>query len=67
MLNALVAILYQTADAKAGISAAHGEMWTPETGDAAASGCGDTLTEQVNLLVVGPGENAALCLLAGRV
>ncbi len=35
----------------------------PRTGDAASVWLSDT-AEQVNLLVVEPGENAALCLLA---
>lgn len=55
--------LSQTADAKSWHFVAHGEMWTPGTGDAASVWLSDT-AEQVNLLVVEPGENAALCLLA---
>ncbi|RXA40765.1 cell division protein ZapC, partial [Escherichia coli] len=41
----------------------HGEMWMPMPGDAAYVWLSDT-HEQVNLLVVESGENAALCLLA---
>ena len=41
----------------------HGEMWVPMPGDAACVWLSDT-HEQVNLLVVESGENAALCLLA---
>ncbi len=41
----------------------HGEMWVPMQGDAACVWLSDT-NEQVNLLVVESGENAALCLLA---
>ncbi|MBP8142673.1 MAG: cell division protein ZapC, partial [Citrobacter sp.] len=37
--------------------------WSPVVGDAACVDLSDT-DEQVNLLVVEPGENAALCLLA---
>jgi cell division protein ZapC len=37
--------------------------WQPGTGDAASVWLSDT-GQQVNLLVVEPGENAALCLLA---
>ncbi|TKU26677.1 cell division protein ZapC, partial [Citrobacter sp. wls718] len=37
--------------------------WSPRIGDAACVYLSDT-EEQVNLLVVEPGENAALCLLA---
>ena len=52
VLNALVAIRYLKP-----------EMWVPMPGDAACVWLSDT-HEQVNLLVVESGENAALCLLA---
>ncbi len=42
---------------------AHQDAWTPVTGDAARVWLSDD-DSQVNLLVVEPGENAALCLLA---
>jgi cell division protein ZapC len=42
---------------------AHGQSWSPVTGDAACVNLSDT-AEEVSLLVVEPGENAALCLLA---
>ena len=41
----------------------HDMNWTPATGDAASVNLSDT-AEEVSLLVVEPGENAALCLLA---
>ena len=41
----------------------HEESWQPGVGDAASAWLSDT-GQQVNLLVVEPGENAALCLLA---
>ncbi|EJE1360703.1 cell division protein ZapC [Salmonella enterica] len=64
VLNALVAIRYLKPQMpKSWHFVAHGEMWTPGTGDAASVWLSDT-AEQVNLLVVEPGENAALCLLA---
>ncbi|ELO28405.1 hypothetical protein SEEC0006_02135 [Salmonella enterica subsp. enterica serovar Choleraesuis str. 0006] len=63
-MNALVAIRYLKPQMpKSWHFVAHGEMWTPGTGDAASVWLSDT-AEQVNLLVVEPGENAALCLLA---
>ncbi len=64
MLNALVAIRYLKPQMpKSWHFVAHGEIWTPTVGDAACVWLSDT-EEQVNLLVVEPGENAALCLLA---
>ena len=42
---------------------AHPHQWQPSGGDAACVWLSDT-GEQVNLLVVEPGDNAALCLLA---
>lgn len=42
---------------------AHTDSWTPVSGDAASVWLSDT-NQQVNLLVVEPGDNAALCLLA---
>lgn len=41
----------------------HEVSWQPATGDAASAWLSDS-GQQVNLLVVEPGENAALCLLA---
>jgi len=64
VLNALVAIRYLKPQMpKSWHFVAHGEIWTPTVGDAACVWLSDT-EEQVNLLVVEPGENAALCLLA---
>ncbi|KMK19245.1 cell division protein ZapC [Pluralibacter gergoviae] len=64
VLNALVAIRFLKPQMpKSWHFISHADYWQPATGDAAAvrlSDCG----EQVNLLVVEPGENAALCLLA---
>ncbi|EOY7053978.1 cell division protein ZapC [Shigella flexneri] len=72
VLNALVAIRYlkpQMPKSWHFVShgemhfVSHGEMWVPMPGDAACVWLSDT-HEQVNLLVVESGENAALCLLA---
>lgn len=64
MLNALVAIRYLKPQMpKSWHFVSHGEMWVPMPGDAACVWLSDT-HEQVNLLVVESGENAALCLLA---
>ena len=53
----------ETANAESWHFLAHGMSWTPAIGDAASVNLSDT-EEEVNLLVVEPGENAALCLLA---
>ena len=64
VLNALVAIRYLKPQMpKSWHFVAHGINWSPVVGDAACVDLSDT-DEQVNLLVVEPGENAALCLLA---
>ena len=64
VLNALVAIRYLKPQMpKSWHFVSHGEMWMPMPGDAAYVWLSDT-HEQVNLLVVESGENAALCLLA---
>ncbi|EGT3572820.1 cell division protein ZapC [Citrobacter amalonaticus] len=64
VLNALVAIRYLKPQMpKSWHFVAHGENWSPGTGDTACVWLSDT-HEQINLLVVEPGENAALCLLA---
>lgn len=64
VLNALVAIRYLKPQMpKSWHFVSHGEMWVPMQGDAACVWLSDT-NEQVNLLVVESGENAALCLLA---
>ncbi|NDO80436.1 cell division protein ZapC [Citrobacter sp. NCU1] len=64
VLNALVAIRYLKPQMpKSWHFVAHTENWSPVSGDAACVYLSDT-EEQVNLLVVEPGENAALCLLA---
>lgn len=64
VLNALVAIRYLKPQMpKSWHFVAHGINWSPTVGDAACVDLSDT-EEQVNLLVVEPGENAALCLLA---
>ncbi|MEI5083701.1 cell division protein ZapC, partial [Pseudomonas aeruginosa] len=63
VLNALVAIRYLKPQMpKSWHFVSHGEMWVPMPGDAACVWLSDT-HEQVNLLVVESGENAALCLL----
>ena len=64
VLNALVAIRFLKPQMpKSWHFLAHGMCWTPAIGDAASVNLSDT-EEEVNLLVVEPGENAALCLLA---
>ncbi|WP_213132249.1 cell division protein ZapC [Citrobacter sp. FP75] len=64
VLNALVAIRYLKPQMpKSWHFVAHTINWSPAVGDAACVYLSDT-EEQVNLLVVEPGENAALCLLA---
>ena len=64
VLNALVAIRFLKPQMpKSWHFLAHGMSWTPATGDAASVNLSDT-AEEVSLLVVEPGENAALCLLA---
>ncbi|MNS60939.1 Cell division protein ZapC [compost metagenome] len=64
MLNALVAIRFLKPQMpKSWHFLAHGQAWSPVTGDAACVNLSDT-SEEVSLLVVEPGENAALCLLA---
>ena len=64
VLNALVAIRYLKPQMpKSWHFVSHGEMWVPMPGDAACVWLSDT-HEQVNLLVIESGENAALCLLA---
>ena len=64
VLNALVAIRdLKPQMPKSWHFVSHGEMWMPMPGDAAYVWLSDT-HEQVNLLVVESGENAALCLLA---
>lgn len=55
--------LSQTADAEKLAFCSAWRNVDPGTGDAASVWLSDT-AEQVNLLVVEPGENAALCLLA---
>jgi cell division protein ZapC len=64
VLNALVAIRFLKPQMpKSWHFLPHGMNWTPATGDAASVNLSDT-AEEVSLLVVEPGENAALCLLA---
>ncbi|WP_061708618.1 cell division protein ZapC [Pseudenterobacter timonensis] len=64
VLNALVAIRFLKPQMpKSWHFMAHGAPWTPAPGDAACVNLSDT-AEEVSLLVVEPGENAALCLLA---
>lgn len=64
ILNALVAIRFLKPQMpKSWHFLAHGQAWMPGTGDAACVHLSDT-SEEVSLLVVEPGENAALCLLA---
>lgn len=64
ILNALVAIRFLKPQMpKSWHFIAHAESWLPVVGDAAQVWLSDT-GERVNLLVVEPGENAALCLLA---
>ncbi len=64
VLNALVAIRFLKPQMpKSWHFLAHNERWSPVTGDAACVSLSEN-AEQVNLLVVEPGDNAALCLLA---
>ncbi|BCU56185.1 cell division protein ZapC [Enterobacter kobei] len=64
VLNALVAIRFLKPQMpKSWHFLAHNDRWTPLPGEAASVWLSDT-AEQVNLLVVEPGDNAALCLLA---
>ncbi|MFG6656952.1 cell division protein ZapC [Scandinavium sp. M-37] len=64
ILNALVAIRFLKPQMpKSWHFVAHSDSWQPVTGDAAAVWLSDS-GERVNLLVVEPGDNAALCLLA---
>ena len=64
VLNALVAIRFLKPQMpKSWHFNTHEESWQPGVGDAASAWLSDT-GQQVNLLVVEPGENAALCLLA---
>lgn len=64
VLNALVAIRFLKPQMpKSWHFIAHHGCWQPALGDAAAVWLSDS-GEQVNLLVVEPGNNAALCLLA---
>ena len=64
VLNALTAIRFLKPQMpKSWHFIAHPHQWQPSGGDAACVWLSDT-GEQVNLLVVEPGDNAALCLLA---
>ena len=64
VLNALVAIRFLKPQMpKSWHFTTHEVSWQPATGDAASAWLSDS-GQQVNLLVVEPGENAALCLLA---
>ncbi|KNC92356.1 cell division protein ZapC [Trabulsiella odontotermitis] len=64
ILNALVAIRYLKPQMpKSWHFIAHNSHWQPALGDAACVWLSDS-GQQVTLLVVEPGENAALCLLA---
>lgn len=64
VLNALVAIRYLKPQMpRSWHFVAHNENWSPATGDTACVWLSDT-REQISLLVVEPGDNAALCLLA---
>ncbi|MCL6746313.1 MULTISPECIES: cell division protein ZapC [Kosakonia] len=64
VLNALVAIRFLKPQMpKSWHFMTHDSLWTPVTGEGACVWLSDT-QECVNLLVVEPGENAALCLLA---
>lgn len=64
VLNALVAIRYLKPQMpKSWHFVSHSESWQPATGDAACVLTSEGM-QQVNLLVVEPGDRAALCLLA---
>ncbi|AGN87985.1 MULTISPECIES: cell division protein ZapC [Enterobacteriaceae] len=64
VLNALVAIRFLKPQMpKSWHFMTHDSLWTPVTGEGACVWLSDT-QECVNLLVVEPGDNAALCLLA---
>jgi len=64
VLNALVAVRFLKPQMpKSWHFLAHNERWSPVIGDAACVSLSES-AEQVNLLVVEPGENATLCLLA---
>lgn len=64
VLNALVAIRYLKPQMpKSWHFISHGEEWQPVQGDAACVWLSEDM-QQVNLLVVETGDNAALCLLA---
>jgi cell division protein ZapC len=64
VLNALVAIRYLKPQMpKSWHFISHGACWQPIAGDAACVWLSDDM-QQVNLLVVETGDNAALCLLA---
>lgn len=64
VLNALVAIRFLKPQMpKSWHFMTHDSLWMPVTGEGACVWLSDT-QECVNLLVVEPGDNAALCLLA---
>jgi len=64
VLNALVAIRFLKPQMpKSWHFTSHSSRWTPAMGDAACVWLSDS-REQVNLLVVEAGDNAALCLVA---
>lgn len=64
VLNALVAIRFLKPQMpKSWYFITHNESWIPALGDVVSVWLSDS-REQVNFLVVEPGENAALCLLA---
>ncbi|WP_313448046.1 cell division protein ZapC [Pseudescherichia sp.] len=64
VLNALVAIRFLKPQMpKSWHFHSYSDSWQPDLGEAASVWLSDT-AEQVNLLVVEPGDNATLCLLA---